>query len=177
METREVRYKQRLTRMSFGNEAERTKAERRRRRRMLLPSDLAWVAAGGLVVFFLLYFVGLTKPGRAKLVVLGLISWMSKLSTHRENRIRLALQKSSSKRSTAVLTQAAAELSSTSFCDCAGICRCFHVRQDSSPIRWCGCRPFSLSAVSALSIQWPFGRAEYAHSHYASIMADVQITH
>ena len=26
-------------------------------------------------------------------------------------------------------------------------------------------------------IQWPFGRAEYAHSHYASIMADVQITH
>ena len=26
-------------------------------------------------------------------------------------------------------------------------------------------------------IQWPFGRADYAHSHYASIMADVQITH
>ena len=25
-------------------------------------------------------------------------------------------------------------------------------------------------------IHWPFGRAEYAHSHYASIMADVQIT-
>ena len=28
-----------------------------------------------------------------------------------------------------------------------------------------------------MNIQWPFGRADYAHSHYASIMADVQITH
>ena len=32
-------------------------------------------------------------------------------------------------------------------------------------------------ALTELRIQWPFGRADYAHSHYASIMADVQITH
>ena len=32
-------------------------------------------------------------------------------------------------------------------------------------------------ALSPYYIQWPFGRADYAHSHYASIMADVQITH
>ena len=31
--------------------------------------------------------------------------------------------------------------------------------------------------IMPMPIQWPFGRADYAHSHYASIMADVQITH
>ena len=37
--------------------------------------------------------------------------------------------------------------------------------------------PRQLLCCLVLYIQWPFGRADYAHSHYASIMADVQITH
>ena len=38
------------------------------------------------------------------------------------------------------------------------------------------CLPVVTATRPYFVIQWPFGRADYAHSHYASIMADVQIT-
>ena len=38
-------------------------------------------------------------------------------------------------------------------------------------------RRLTTSTSTIVRIQWPFGRADYAHSHYASNMADIQITH